>query len=56
MKPANVLIGDGDGGPGTEHVYLTDFGIAKPLSGERAASGTATTALTGGGQVLGTAD
>src|SRR5438128_6364120 len=30
VKPANVLIA---GAEGAEHAYLTDFGLAKPLSG-----------------------
>jgi len=53
VKPANVLIEEAEG---SDHVYLTDFGISKPLSGEGRGGETATTALTGGGQVLGTAD
>ncbi len=53
VKPANVLLAEaGDGG---ERVYLTDFGISKPLQPEPG-DATASTALTGSGQVLGTAD
>ena len=33
VKPANVLIADPDG---EEHVYLTDFGLARPVGRERA--------------------
>jgi DNA-binding beta-propeller fold protein YncE len=53
VKPANVLIEDA---PTGERVYLTDFGISKPLEAARPAGSTATTALTMSGQVLGTAD
>ena len=53
VKPANVLLEDS---PGGERVYLTDFGISKPLEAARPAGSTATTALTMSGQVLGTAD
>lgn len=55
VKPANVLIEhpiDGD----AERVYLTDFGISKPLSGTGPGADETTAALTGAGQVLGTAD
>lgn len=52
VKPANVLIEAG----GAERVYLTDFGISKPLAAAGPGGGTATTALTASGQVLGTAD
>ena len=45
VKPANILLS----GPGTdEHVYLTDFGVAKQLA--------QTSELTSGGLVLGTLD
>jgi hypothetical protein len=45
VKPANVLLS----GPGPEeHVYLTDFGVAKQLA--------QTSEQTSGGQVLGTLD
>ena len=53
VKPANVLLEDA---PGGERVYLTDFGISKPLEAARPPGSTATTALTMSGQVLGTAD
>jgi serine/threonine-protein kinase len=45
VKPSNVLVAD----PAkTEHVYLTDFGIAKRFAGARTETGT--------GHALGTAD
>ena len=53
VKPANVLVEDHAAG---ERVYLTDFGISRPLAPTRSSGETATTALTGGGQVIGTAD
>src|SRR4051794_39807185 len=43
VKPANVLLAQPD-----EHVYLTDFGLARQAA--------ASTAATAGGQVLGTLD
>ena len=45
VKPANVLLA---GGPGEEHPYLTDFGLAKQLHTDAA--------VTGSGQWLGTLD
>ena len=48
VKPANVLIGSGADHP----VFLTDFGISKPLAREDEAA----TAVTRGGDFLGTAD
>jgi serine/threonine protein kinase len=45
VKPANVLLA---GGPGEEHPYLTDFGLAKRLDGD--------SGLTHSGQWLGTVD
>lgn len=57
VKPANVLLAEAP--DGSERVYLTDFGISKPLQPEASGDGddaTASTALTGSGQVLGTAD
>lgn len=56
VKPANILIAAGGG---REHVYLTDFGISKPVAtseAARATGATSTTALTGFGEILGTAD
>jgi hypothetical protein len=38
VKPANVLIADGDGE--SDHVYLTDFGIARELDGDTGATRT----------------
>ena len=29
MKPANILIAPGAGVEGSDHVYLSDFGVAK---------------------------
>jgi YVTN family beta-propeller protein len=57
VKPANILLAEAP--DGSERVYLTDFGISKPLQPEAAdaaTDATASTALTGTGQVLGTAD
>jgi YVTN family beta-propeller protein len=57
VKPANILLAEAP--DGSERVYLTDFGISKPLQPEATGDGTdatASTALTGTGQVLGTAD
>ena len=39
VKPANVLIARGND-QGEEHVYLTDFGIARRTAGESAMTGT----------------
>lgn len=52
VKPANVLV---ETKPDGETAYLTDFGISKlvEVGGD---GGTATTGLTRGGQILGTAD
>ena len=55
VKPANVLIERGDGDR-RERVYLTDFGISKPVAAETGTDSTGATALTGFGEVLGTAD
>ena len=52
VKPANILIAPG---AGPERVYLTDFGISKPVSSEGGSTSTGATALTGFGEVLGTA-
>jgi tRNA A-37 threonylcarbamoyl transferase component Bud32 len=38
VKPANVLIADGGGDP--DHVYLTDFGIARELDADTGATRT----------------
>jgi tRNA A-37 threonylcarbamoyl transferase component Bud32 len=38
VKPANVLIADGGGDP--DHVYLTDFGIARELDADTVATRT----------------
>ena len=54
VKPANVLLAEAP--DGSERIYLTDFGISKPLQPEAPGDATASTALTGTGQVLGTAD
>ncbi len=47
VKPANVLVAR-DPGPGTEHCYLTDFGLAQ--------QGDSRTRLTTTGQFVGTLD
>ena len=47
VKPGNVLVTRGAGGHHAEHVYLTDFGIAKLMSAS---------ALTRTGSFLGTPD
>jgi serine/threonine-protein kinase len=47
VKPANILVVPGHGPEGGDHVYLSDFGIAK----QRAAAG-----LTKTGMFVGTAD
>src|SRR5262249_40810885 len=47
VKPPNILIVPGHGADGGDHVYLSDFGIAK----QRAAGG-----LTKTGMFVGTAD
>lgn len=52
VKPANVLV---EAGPDGDHAYLTDFGISK-LAAREGEDATAATGLTGGGQVIGTAD
>lgn len=44
IKPANIMLGRVDGRP---HAYLTDFGIAKVISGE------SITTLTATGEVIG---
>ena len=50
IRPANLVVTAGTGGgkagvPGAEFVYVSDFGIAGPLSGSRASSGAAGTAV-----------
>ena len=42
VKPANILIADDAAAPGTEHCYLTDFGLTKDTSSpvELTATGT----------------
>jgi len=42
VKPANILIADDTAAPGTEHCYLTDFGLTKDTSSpvELTATGT----------------
>ena len=55
VKPANVLLADRSPAA-EEHAYLTDFGISKALGAGEPGDDTAETALTGSGQVLGTAD
>lgn len=52
VKPANILV---EATPEGEHAFLTDFGISK-LAGTEGEGVTATTGLTRGGQVIGTAD
>ena len=47
MKPANILIAAGAGVEGSDHVYLSDFGVAK---------NTAAAGLTKTGLFVGTAD
>ncbi len=47
VKPANVLV-TGDAGAGTEHCYLTDFGLAKQIDDQ--------SGLTATGQFVGTLD
>jgi predicted Ser/Thr protein kinase len=47
VKPANVLIASGAGPEGADHVYLSDFGIAKHTAGA---------GLTRTGMFVGTAD
>ncbi len=47
VKPANVLLGRGNGS-GEEHVYLSDFGLMRPLEPD--------TQLTESGQWIGTID
>jgi serine/threonine-protein kinase len=47
VKPGNVLL-DATGGSGTDHVYLSDFGLSKDA--------LATTTLTAAGQFMGTLD
>ena len=47
VKPANVLIASGAGPEGADHVYLSDFGIAKHTTGA---------GLTKTGMFVGTAD
>ena len=48
VKPANILVAEGQGPGGTDHVYLADFGLTK-----RAAQRTG---LTRTGQFVGTVD
>src|SRR5204862_6682746 len=47
VKASNVLLVAGDGG-GTEHAYLSDFGLTKRM--------TSDSGLTGTGQFVGTLD
>ena len=47
MKPANILIAAGAGVEGSDHVYLSDFGVAKNTGGG---------GLTKTGLFVGTAD
>ncbi len=47
VKPANILLASGDGAEGEDHVYLSDFGIAKQ---------TEARALTKTGVFVGTAE
>ena len=47
VKPANVLVAAGHGQDGADHVYLSDFGVAKA---------TASRALTKTGMFVGTAE
>ena len=55
VKPANVLLAELPRAEG-ERAYLTDFGISKVLRPVATEDRTPATALTGIGQVLGTAD
>jgi streptogramin lyase len=55
VKPANILLAEAPGTDG-ERAYLTDFGISKALQPGAPGDDTPETALTGSGQVLGTAD
>jgi tetratricopeptide (TPR) repeat protein len=48
VKPANVLIDPGAGAGGRDHVYLTDFGLARPAIGA--------SPLTKAGEIYGTID
>lgn len=48
VKPANILVVPGGGGDGSDHAYLSDFGLTKRAERE--------TAITRTGQFLGTAD
>jgi serine/threonine protein kinase len=50
VKPGNILIAPGEGVDGSDHVYLTDFGLTKRSAGGSAERLTAT------GQFLGTVD
>jgi non-specific serine/threonine protein kinase len=47
VKPSNVLIAMGEGPGGTDHPYLADFGLARPLIGSD---------LTQAGEIYGTLD
>src|SRR5436309_13962948 len=48
VKPGNILVAEGMGTGGTDHVYLSDFGLTKRQD--------APTGLTRTGQFLGTVD
>src|SRR5207247_1017976 len=48
VKPGNILVAEGQGAGGTDHVYLSDFGLTKRQE--------APTGLTRTGQFVGTVD
>jgi hypothetical protein len=48
VKPANILVAEGAGQDGADHVYLSDFGLAK--------NSASNTGLTQTGQFIGTLD
>ncbi|MGI8407150.1 MAG: protein kinase domain-containing protein [Actinomycetota bacterium] len=39
VKPQNILVSAGDEGPG-DHIYITDFGLTRPVGAESTASRT----------------